>query len=166
MKKIKRAYYYFYYKIYKSIVYTSEMLGGQFLTDFKTIIAIGTLEIWLLLSIGNYFLLITEKSSGQLTIQQPIVFIPLTIIFVLNYFSFIHIDVWKKYNKEFDELPEELNKKGGIIVWSLVALVVINLIFSYYLLFERAKKNHTGPYSKEYIESQRIKDSISDVNHK
>ncbi len=30
MNKIEKAYYYFYYKIYKSIEYTSEKVGGAF----------------------------------------------------------------------------------------------------------------------------------------
>jgi hypothetical protein len=157
MKKLKKAYYYFFYKIYKSIEYTSELLGGAFWTDFKAGLVIGALEIWFLISIGIYLLLITNKNIGELTLNQPIVFIPLIIILLLNYFSFIRTDKWKEYNKEFDQLPIERNKKGGIIVWCTIALIVINLFFSYYLLLMRAKRNHTGPYSKEYIQQQQVK---------
>ncbi|GAA5102629.1 hypothetical protein GCM10023210_43820 [Chryseobacterium ginsengisoli] len=60
---IKKAYYYLFYKIYKSIEYTSEEFGGAFWTDFKTGLVIGALEIWLLLSIGNYYSIITKKNA-------------------------------------------------------------------------------------------------------
>ncbi len=30
----------------------------------------------------------------------------------------------------------------------------------------RAKRNQTGPYSREYIQQQKIKDSISDAKYK
>ncbi|MFP3599470.1 hypothetical protein [Chryseobacterium sp. SIMBA_029] len=139
MKKIKKIYYYFFYKIYKSIIYTSESLGGEFLTDFKTIVALGALEIWLLLSIGNYYSSITGENR-ELSIQDPIVFFPLILIFILNYFSFINTDVWKKYNEEFDKLPEAKNKRGGIIIWSIIILIIVNLIFSFYCLSQQSRK--------------------------
>ncbi|MEC5173871.1 hypothetical protein [Chryseobacterium nepalense] len=166
MEKIKKAYYYFFYKIYKSIEYTSELVGGAFWTDFKAGLVIGALEIWFLISIGIYLVLITNKNIAELTLTQPIVFIPLIIILLLNYFSFIHTDKWKEYNNEFDQLSIKKNKIGGKIVWCTVVFIIINLFFSYYLLLMRAKRNHTGPYSKEYIHQQKVKDSISGAKYK
>ncbi|UWX62174.1 hypothetical protein N0B40_07745 [Chryseobacterium oranimense] len=164
MGKIKKAYYYLFYKIYKSIEYTSESLGGSFWTDFKAGLVILTLELFIWMAFLNYYSII-NKISFNLSVMSPIL-LPLILFCILNYIFLMHTDKWKEYNKEFDQLPIEKNKKGGIIVWCTVALIVINLFFSYYLLLMRAKRNQTGPYSKEYIQQQKAKDSISDAKYK
>ncbi|UWX62175.1 hypothetical protein N0B40_07750 [Chryseobacterium oranimense] len=133
MEKIKRAYYYLFYKIYKSIEYTSELVGGAFWTDFKTGLVIGTLEIWFLAS-GLIYYSIIKNIKLNITITNPIVLIPLILLLILNYFAFIHTDVWKEYNAEFDKLPKDKNKKGGIIVWTIVAFITINFFGSAYCL--------------------------------
>lgn len=119
MNKIKRAYYYLFYKLYKHY----EDSSTPWWSDFKANTSIGALEIWLLLSILNYFLLFTGKKIGELNLQQPLIFIPIAVLFLLHYFSFIHNDIWKKYNREFDQLPKEKNKKNGIIVWIITILI-------------------------------------------
>ncbi len=133
MEKIKKAYYYFFYKIYKSIEYTSELVGGGFWTDFKAGLVIGTLEIWFLAS-GLIYYSILNNVKLNITLADPIVLIPLILLLVLNYFAFIHTDVWKEYNAKFDKLPKEENKKGGIIVWTIVAFITINFFGSAFLL--------------------------------
>lgn len=133
MKKIKKAYYYFFYKIYKSIIYTSNLFGGEFWSDFKAGIAVGALEIWFLASILNYYSIINNIKLN-ISLTNPIILIPLILLFVLNYFTFIHTDVWKIYNKEFDGLSKEKNKRGSIIVWTIIAFIIINFLVSVYLL--------------------------------
>lgn len=133
MKKIKRAYYYFYYKIYKSIIYTSEKVGGEFLTDFKAVVALGALEIWFLSSILIYYSILNDIKL-TISITDPVVFIPLILVFILNYFAFINTDVWKEYNKEFDQLPEEKNREGTIIVWVIAIFIMANFFGSAYYL--------------------------------
>lgn len=130
---IKKAYYYFFYKIYKSIEYTSEELGGAFWTDFKAGLAIAALEIWLLLSIGNYFSVVTKKNE-ELSITMPVVYIPVLILFILNYFSFMHNDKWKEYNRKFDQLPKSTNIIGTWIVVGIIVFIIGNLIYSFYLM--------------------------------
>ncbi|GAA5102635.1 hypothetical protein GCM10023210_43830 [Chryseobacterium ginsengisoli] len=130
---IKKAYYYLFYKIYKSIEYTSEEFGGAFLTDFKTGLVIGALEIWLLFSIGNYYSIITKKNA-ELSLTMPIVYIPLVILLILNYFSFIHNDIWKEYNRKFDQLPKKKNIIGTWIVVGVIVFIIANLIYSFYLM--------------------------------
>ncbi|WP_326983448.1 hypothetical protein VUJ46_02560 [Chryseobacterium sp. MYb264] len=133
MEKIKRAYYYFFYKIYKSIECTSGLVGGAFWTDFKAGIALGVLEIWLLSSLLTYYSLLTNIKLN-LSITNPIILIPLTTLFIINYFAFIHKNIWKDYNREFDKLSERQNKKGSIIVWIIVIFIAANFFGSAYLL--------------------------------
>ncbi|WP_300687363.1 hypothetical protein [Chryseobacterium sp.] len=157
MEKIKKAYYYFFYKLYK------HSKGSIFPEDFTGSIFLGTLGIWFTITLLNYYNIFIDKSINF----TKGVYIGIAVFFLLT--SYITIDynnTWKKYNLEFDQLSKEKNKIGGIIVWSIIVLVIINMIFSYYLLSERAKSNHTGPYSREYIEEQKIKDSLENIRYK
>ncbi|WPO81609.1 hypothetical protein SD427_12630 [Chryseobacterium sp. JJR-5R] len=139
MKKIKRAYYYLFYKIYKSIIYTSEKVGGEFWSDFKAGLALGALEILLLASILTYYSIINNIKL-DIEVTYPIILIPLILLFILNYFAFIHTDIWKEYNKEFDRFSTEKNRKGTIIVWIIVIIIFVNFLGSAYYLHKNIFK--------------------------
>ncbi|MCL9803988.1 hypothetical protein NAT51_00530 [Flavobacterium amniphilum] len=136
MKKLKFYYLYFYYKIYNSIEYTSKLLGGAFLSEMKAGIVLIALEFWLVLSTYNYYTVITNNNL-HLSINKPIVFIPIFIIVSLKIYFFTDTKKWKIYKKEFDNLSSNYNKKGTIIVTIISLLIIANLIFSFYLLSRR-----------------------------
>ncbi|PZR20477.1 MAG: hypothetical protein DI535_29890 [Citrobacter freundii] len=158
MKKIKRAYYYFFYKLYKAAKYTSYPFG-DFLLDFRAAIGIVILEAWIFISLLLYLSFI-DKLPIELTILSPIVYLPAILIFVVNYIAFIHTDIWKQYNKEFDKLSKKQNRIGSWIVLGIVLLIVGNLILSVYCLDLKARRNQTGPYNPEIIAKERSKDSL------
>ncbi len=130
---MKKAYYYYYYKIYKSIEYTSNLLGGPFLSEMKAGIVLIALELWLVFSTYNYYTVITNNIL-DLSINKPILFIPLFIIVSLKIYFFTDTKKWKIYKKEFDGLSSNYNKIGAIIVTIISLLIITNLIFSFYLL--------------------------------
>lgn len=129
LMKIRRAYYYLFYRLYK----LSESAPSKWWSDWKAALAIVALEVWLFLSLGVYYAVYT-KTAMNLEFSQPIVFIPLIIILLLNYSMFIHSSKWKLYVKEFELLPKARNKVYGRIVFILIACVIINLVFSFYLM--------------------------------
>ncbi|WP_326983437.1 hypothetical protein VUJ46_02500 [Chryseobacterium sp. MYb264] len=152
MERIKKGYYYLFYKLYNHY----ENSSTPWWSDFKASTSIAALEIWLIISIVNYFLLITGKTTGNLNIRDPYVLIPLILLFLIHYFAFINTDIWKKYNNDFDKLSKKKNNTYGIITWCTIIFIIINMIFSFYLLFQRAKHNQTGPYAPEFVK----KDSL------
>ncbi|SEH49298.1 hypothetical protein [Chryseobacterium culicis] len=157
MEKIKKAYYYFFYKLYK------HSKGSIFPENFTGSIFLGTLGIWFTITLLNYYNIFIDKSINF----TKEVYIGIAVFFLLtSYITIDYNDTWKKYNQEFDQLPTEKNKVGGIIVWSVIIVIVANMIFSYYFLYERAKRNQTGPYAKEYIQQQKIKDSLENIKYK
>ena len=133
MKLIKKSYYYFFYKIYRSIEYTSELSGGTFLTSSKAGLVMLALEAWILMSLGAYYTIYTKKFV-ELTISMPIVYIPAIIVFAFNYFTLDYKDNWKKYNVEFANYSKKKNQIGGWIVFGIILLIISNLIFSFYLM--------------------------------
>lgn len=139
MEKIKKVYYYFFYKIYKSVIYTSEKVGGEFFSDFKAGIALLTIELWFIGTFLNYYSIINNRVL-KINTYSPILLIPLLFLCVINYLAFIHTDKWKEYIKKFDQMPRGKNKKGTIIVWTIIAIITINFFVSVYLLQKNVLK--------------------------
>jgi len=135
MKFIKKSYYYFFYKIYRSIEYTSELSGGKFLTLFKASVVMIALETWMLFSWVNYYAIYT-KTLKELSISMPVIYIPLLIIVGFNYFTLDYKGRWKKYNSEFVNYTKKKNRIGGWIVFGIILLIITNLIFSFYLVYQ------------------------------
>lgn len=126
---MKRAYYYLFYRLYKWY----EKGPSVWLSDWKAVISIGVLQVFLILSMYCYYA-VYSKQILDLSIKNPIVFIPFAIIFIFNYFTFEHTDIWKEYVAEFDQLPKKKNRIGSWIVFGVVLFVIANLIFSFYLM--------------------------------
>ncbi|MDE5439231.1 hypothetical protein KRE40_11195 [Elizabethkingia meningoseptica] len=133
MTHIKNAYYYFFYKMYKLINYTSEISGGAFLTDFKASLAMIALEIWFGASLFNYYAILIDESFS---VKKEHFIVLGILIILLNYSTFDHNSVWKDYIKKFDQLPEKVNKRGGVFFYIIIISIIGNFILSLYLLNE------------------------------
>lgn len=127
---LKRAYYYFFYKLYK---FWENVSDPKFWSDWKAGVVIIALEIFLLASIFIYYKVFFNRNI-HLSESNWDIIIPMLVVVIPNYFAFVHTDRWKDYIKEFDELPKRSNKIGSWIVFSIVLLVIVNLIFSIYLM--------------------------------
>ncbi len=122
-----RAYYYFFYKIYRFW----ENAPIKFWSHFKTGLTIIFLEIWLVLSFFIYYNFFIDRYFHL----NENLFLSLSLILIVFNFLFFGLsNKWKLYNKEFNQLPKKKNLVGGIIVWSIVILIIINLIYSFYLM--------------------------------
>ncbi|WP_406844746.1 hypothetical protein [Flavobacterium soyae] len=135
MKFIKKGYYYFFYKIYRSIEYTSKSFGGETLISSKAGLVMLALEVWILISLGAYYAVYT-KTFTELTITMPITYIPVILLFAFNYFTLDYKGKWKKYNTEFANYSKKKNRIGGWIVFGIILLIISNLIYAFYLMGE------------------------------
>jgi len=133
MKFVQKSYYYFFYKIYRSIEYTSKSFGGESLMSSKAGLVMLALEAWGLFSAVNYYTVCTKRYI-EFTISMPIVYIPVIILFAFNVFTLDYKDNWKKYNSEFANYSKRKNRIGGWIVFGIILLIISNLIFSFYLM--------------------------------
>lgn len=143
---LKKSYYYFYYKLYKS-TNPSSLLPRQ----FRAILYLDVLFIFAGLSLvylyGTFF-----NPNFNLGNGKWLIVLYIAIICIPNYLIFEHNDQWKEIVDTFDKLPKKTNQIGGFITWSIVVIIILNLIFSIYLMARTAQVNHTGRYSKGYIE--------------
>lgn len=129
MKRLRHCYYYLFYKFYKF----SEAAPSRWASDWKAGLIIIVLEIWLIVSILNYYNVFVDRYFDW-GIDSPVVLISGFSIFAFNYYAFVYLDVWKDYVKQYDRLPKAVNRRGSLITIGIVLLVFGNLIFSFYLM--------------------------------
>lgn len=139
---MKKFYFYLFYKLYKF----SEAAPSRWWSDWKASLMIDVLILFVFVSIVFYSGVNINMDNST---NRFVFFLFLLIISLSNTLIFNLNDSWKQYNKMFDKLPPKKNKIGGVFVWSLIFLIILNLIFSFYIMDLRAKKNNTGPYSKK-----------------
>jgi hypothetical protein len=130
--RLKNAYYYFFYKLYKF----SENSPSRWISDWKAELAIDVLWIFIGLSCMVYYTVFTQRvinvGSGKSVVILYIICVALP-----NYFIFHHRGQWKKIIYEFDKLPKRINRIGSWIVVGIIILVIVNLVFSFYLMSRR-----------------------------
>ncbi|MPT31211.1 MAG: hypothetical protein E2600_06010 [Chryseobacterium sp.] len=132
MEKIKKAYYYLFYKLYKM----SEAAPSRWLSDWKASFAIGVLEIWSVLSAINYYAIFTNTKL-HLRFTNPIILIPFISIVILHYFAFVRDgSIWRRYNESFENFSKQKNLTGSIIVWTIIIFIIISYFISIQYLHE------------------------------
>lgn len=123
---IKKAYYFLFYKFYQ----LGEMSPSIFPSDYIAVVVILWLEMMFLFSLKIYYReFINPNDDFVLVSVQTIC--TLSILVVLKYFAFLQDNAkWKKYIKEFDQLPEDKNDTGTATVIGVVLFVIINLVIA------------------------------------
>jgi len=154
MNKIKRAYYFAFYIIYLHAKRSSTIFSHEFIASLYIII----LEISLLISFTNYYNLILDTNAG--IVRNEILIMIVLFLAFIDYLIFHKNDKWKSIVKEFDNLPKKQIEITKWKVYSVVIFVILNFIFSYYLIFAQSKKNQTGPYAPEIVAKERMEDSL------
>nr|WP_314499703.1 hypothetical protein [uncultured Chryseobacterium sp.] len=134
MEFIKKSYYYFFYKVYKSIEYTSDLSGGKFFSAFKTSLVMIVLELFLLASILIYYKLFINFNANIIgTEKQWIIMVILLVL--IDYIMFYKKNQWKNIVSEFDNLPTKKNKLGSWIVFLIIISIITNFILSFILYY-------------------------------
>lgn len=132
MEKIKRAYYYLFYKLYKWY----EKAPVVWWSEWKAVVSIVALEVWVIACLLNYYMLLFDNHLPLGSINTFSIYLFALIVIVPNYFIFIHKKKWKNYVQKFDQLPKRTNKIGGWIIFGLISFIIINFIFSFYLYYQ------------------------------
>lgn len=127
---LRKAYYYLFYKLYKFY----ENGPSAWLSDWKASFSIDVLIVFILLTIGGYYSIITKKEMLPADNAKFIIWVVGLSIALINYLIFNYHDRWKKIIDDFDNLPRKKNKIGTWIIWGVIFFVFINLIFMFCLM--------------------------------
>lgn len=123
-----KAFYYFFYKIY--LFWENGPI--RFWSHFKTGLTIVFLEIWLVLSLFIYYNVFIDR---YFHLDRTLFLTISTIIIAINVCFFSNsADKWVLYKESFDKIATRKNLIGGIIVWSIVGLIALNLVVAFYVM--------------------------------
>ncbi|MCS4300661.1 hypothetical protein [Chryseobacterium sp. BIGb0232] len=132
---MKKAYYYFFYKLYKIMLWTSSPFEN-FFSKFRASLALIALELWIIFTIRNYYHIVSNNNP-KLSSNLPLYVIAILII-ASNYISIDYYNnIWEKYKDEFDKLPKKKNIVGGIIVWGIILFITVNFFVSIHYLYQK-----------------------------
>lgn len=132
-----KVYYYFFYKFYN---FWELISFPTFWSDFKAIVTLILLEIWLLFSVFNYYS-IYSNSRLEVKISSPFLLIPLIFIICSKVYLFVIDTKWKSYHLEFNKMTKSKNMLLGSIVWVITILIIANFIISTYYMHDLLKTN-------------------------
>jgi hypothetical protein len=126
---MKKAYYYFYYKLYCFGVFLSD----DAINEWKPLVTILVLELLLLIQILIWYTVYTKQ---VVVIAYPgLTFFPIvTLLGIGNYRFFLHQDKWKEYSKEFKAHSKKQKVTGAVIVSAVIVTIISSLIYSFYQL--------------------------------
>lgn len=130
MKTLLRYYYYLYYKIYHSIKYTSQKLGGEFWTDIKAIIVLDAIMICNILSLLGYYNIFIDR---YFKLEKAVFVGIMILVIVINSKLFLPLSKGEKYYNNFDSLPKKEHTKKTLIIIGLIIFIIINFIYMLYL---------------------------------
>nr|WP_315422512.1 hypothetical protein [uncultured Pedobacter sp.] len=125
---LKENYYYLFYKLFKF----GEWSPSVFPSDLTATLAMIFLEVSTLASLKIYYKFFCRSYYIDFFSLQEL--IPLICILLINYFSFVHDQTWKKYFKKFEGLPKDMNIKGTFKVGGIIFILLLNLAFSLYII--------------------------------
>jgi hypothetical protein len=131
MERIKRAYYYFYYKICKAFAKDDHPLLS---VGFRADVTVMAVKIWLLGVIDTYLCVFLNQDATDISITSPKVIIALLLVIGSTLYFFTFSDKWKPYFEEFEKLSKRKNLIGGIVVWGIVIFIFINTFISVELM--------------------------------
>jgi hypothetical protein len=129
MKKIIKAYYYLFYKLYKWY----ESGPSIWWSDGKAVLSIDVLCVFIGISIMTYYTIFIDRyfriGDGKFFLLGYVL-----LIATPNYFIFNHRNRWKQIVKEFEKLPKRKNEIGGWIVFGVVLLIITNMVYAFFLM--------------------------------
>ena len=122
---MKTAYYYYYYSVYRFFMTGSD----DSVNDWKAMGVIQILQSIFILSIITLILAIRKYSGLP---QRPVLIVfPIEIgLAVINYYSFLHLRKWKKYEATFKAYSKKTVILGRIGVLLSTLLIIAFFVFS------------------------------------
>ena len=124
---MKKAYQYFFYKLYQ--LFQQEKFDR--FAKWKAIFSLDCLWAFIVIQSIVYYSIYIDRYF-KLSTQNYDILILMIFIVLPNYFIFDSGNKWREIVIKFDELPKK--KLGDWIVYSIVVLIMGSLFYSFYLM--------------------------------
>ncbi len=130
MNKIKRAYDYLFFTIYRFW----ETALSKWWSEGKTIITLIILKILILLNIYGLVIYNYKVLENPISKSRYFPYILALIIYLFDHYYFLHKKKWKKKVHSFKGINKKKDKMGIIIVCTAILLIFSSFIYSIYLV--------------------------------
>ncbi|HCC94139.1 MAG TPA: hypothetical protein DEQ26_07390 [Flavobacteriaceae bacterium] len=124
----------YYFVFYTLFVFWEKVSIPKFYSEFKAGLSILLIQIFIYYSIIYSYLIITNKEFN-FDLKNPILLIPLSIIFLINIFLTNVSSKWKYYYPKFDNLQNIRKIKYMSITW----LFILSVIVMFFILSNKYK---------------------------
>lgn len=125
---MKKSYEYFYYRLYKHFE-----KGGVWMTEWKASLAMDVFTYFIIASVMIYYKIFYNRGF-HLSERNYDVLGMVLIVAGFNYFVFHHKNNWRQIVQHYEQLDKNKQRIRGWIVFSVVILILANLLFSFYLM--------------------------------
>jgi hypothetical protein len=130
MNKIKVAYDYLFFSFYRFW----EKAPSKWWSEWKSVLTISFFGVLLLLSLYGYiifyFKILEDPFSNTKAGPALLGF----LVYLFNHYYFIYKKKWKKKIDKFKYLSKSKDKIGIILIISFLLVIIVNLIYSFYLV--------------------------------
>ena len=132
--KLKKYYYLVFYELYCFY----QKGPSVWLSEWKANASMGILFLFFISSVLFYYRVFIDHKSfvgerGELVVLA-------VIITTINYFIFNHKNRWKLIVNGFRNSGKKKDRIRGGVVFIIILIIMLNLVFSYYLLFKMYNK--------------------------
>ncbi|WP_299568503.1 hypothetical protein [uncultured Pedobacter sp.] len=121
MKKLKRAYYYFYYAAYRLV----ELQSSPWWSETKAALILSILEVWLCLAVVIYL----ESTYYFDLLSKTSVVLGSIFICCINYYLFLYNNKWMQ---KIDMIALKKTIAKDTICWLVVIIIVLSLVGAFY----------------------------------
>lgn len=126
----KETYYYTFYKFYKLWEKVDNILLSN---SFRAEVSMMAVKIWLFIVIYAYGCALF-RIKPDISIRKPMGYIPIILVLLSTHYFFSKKAKWESYFKEFEKWPKNRNRIGGVLVWSVVVFIFVNVFVSVIVL--------------------------------
>lgn len=130
MNKLSIAYDYLFFSFYRFW----EKAPSRWWSEWKSVLTISFILVVLILSIYGYIIYCFRILEDPFSNTEAGPAILGAFIYLFNHYYFLHKKKWKKKIEKFRCLSKSKDLIGIILVFTLSVLIIVNLIYSIYLV--------------------------------
>jgi uncharacterized membrane protein (DUF373 family) len=135
---MKKAYYYFCYKIYRFTEKSPSIFPSEVVSAF----VVSVLELLVLLSLKGYYFSYFNHEDGPLDPKSAEVILPILIVVGFNGYLLIIKNYWKVYFARFAKISKRKQLLGSVLTVVIIVSIFANFIFSLMKMAETFRNLH------------------------
>ena len=127
---MKKIYYYIFYVLYKLATRSSTIYPK----DYVAVCLLLALTLWGGGALMNELYVMTKIRIWPIQLKWYYLLFTVLPLVLFNWYVFWHNNKWRSIVQSIEEESSGTRKKHIIVAWIIIVLVLVNLVFSIFLL--------------------------------